>query len=247
MGNNLNKFKNAYENEFKFNDENHSMLDWYSSKIISSVKNKNNISCLSLGIGHRTVSKKIIEELNPLNKYVIVEGSLDIIKRYKNEIEMKSYVEIIHCFFEKFHCNELFDFIEAGFILEHVDDPLLILKKFKRFLKSDGSMFIAVPNARSLHRLIGNKAGLLKNVYNLSEYDYQLGHKRYFDLNKITNLIINAGMKVKQCEGIFLKPLTTDQLKNINFSKEIYRALYMLAEDFPDISNSIFIEAELDA
>ena len=40
---------------------------------------------------------------------------------------------------------------------------------------------IVVPNARSLHRLIGERAGLIDDLYRLSEHDLAVGHRRYFD------------------------------------------------------------------
>jgi hypothetical protein len=56
-----------------------------------------------------------------------------------------------------------------------VDDPGVIVRQFSRYLAPGGAMFIVVPNARSLHRLIGHKAGLLDNLYRLSAEDLQLG------------------------------------------------------------------------
>jgi 2-polyprenyl-3-methyl-5-hydroxy-6-metoxy-1,4-benzoquinol methylase len=37
-------------------------------------------------------------------------------------------------------------------ILEHVDDPVQVLKIAKKFLKEDGVLIADVPNAHSLHR-----------------------------------------------------------------------------------------------
>lgn len=41
---------------------------------------------------------------------------------------------------------ESFDFITASHVLEHVDDPTLVLKKLHGWLKSDGMLAIEVPN-----------------------------------------------------------------------------------------------------
>ena len=70
-----------------------------------------------------------------------------------------------------------------GFILEHVDDPLLILRHF-RISRPDGRMFLAVPNAEVLNRRLGQLAGLLDDVTELSENDQLLGHVAFLhDLN----------------------------------------------------------------
>ena len=63
-------------------------------------------------------------------------------------------LELLQGFFETFEHPARFDIIEAGFILEHVDDPAVVLKRLHQFLAPGGRIFIAVPNARSLHRLL---------------------------------------------------------------------------------------------
>ena len=240
----LSQYKTAYQNSFKFNDENQLMLQWYASRIIQKATVFDSVDMLSLGIGHGTVSQAIIRELEKrLKRYVIVEGSRDIIEAYNDEFKPGHHVELIHSYFENYHTDHLFDVIEMGFILEHVDDPEYILKHYRPFLKKNGIVFISVPNAKSLHRLIGKKAGLLKDVFQLSDYDLQLGHKRYFDLESIKETIKKSGLKVVSTEGVFLKPVTTDQLRSLNLSNEIMIALLQIGMGYPDISNAILIEA----
>jgi len=133
--------------------------------------------------------------------------------------------------------------IEMGFILEHVDDPDEVLTRYRGFLRAGGNLFMAVPNAKSLHRLIGHRAGLLDDMYRLSEDDLQLGHKRYFDCTAFTQLALRCGLKVVSIEGLFLKPFTTNQLASLNLDAEIWQALYNIGGPFPEISNAVMIEA----
>jgi hypothetical protein len=106
-------------------------------------------------------------------------------------------------------------------------------------------MYIAVPNANSLHRLIGFEAGLLSDVHNLSEYDLQLGHKRYFDMDILSEMIQKANLKITNKSGILLKPITTSQMKDLGWGENVINALLNLGEKFPEISNSILIEVGL--
>jgi 2-polyprenyl-3-methyl-5-hydroxy-6-metoxy-1,4-benzoquinol methylase len=130
-----------------------------------------------------------------------------------------------------------------GFVLEHVDDPALILRRFKRFLKPDGFIGMAVPNARSLHRLIGQAAGLLDDPYRLSAADLRLGHKRYFDLDSFEQLVESEELVVRRARGLMMKPVTTSQLAALNLAPEVMRALYLVADGLPAISNGMYIEA----
>lgn len=243
---NLDKYKEAYNEKFKFHDENILILSWYGQRIVKIIKSKNLKSCLSLGIGHKIVSKIIISNLgNFLDRYTIIEGSQEIIKEFKDEVKLPSNLSLVNSLFEEFETGEKFDAIEMGFILEHVDNPLPLIKRYLKFLKPKGLFFIAVPNARSLHRLIGNKAGMLDNLYKLSKDDIKLGHKKYFDKESLTKLIIESGLKIVNTEGIFLKPFSTSQLESLHLSPEVLNALFSMAEEYSEISNAIYVEATL--
>src|SRR5437016_4508837 len=125
-----------------------------------------------------------------------------------------------------------------GFVLEHVDDPGVIVRQFSRYLSPGGTMFIAVPNARSLHRLIGHEAGLLDNLGRLSAEDMQLGHQRYFDYGSLCRLVLESGMKIVNTEGILLKPMTTGQLRSLNLPPAIVEGLLKAGVNHPEICNS---------
>ncbi len=242
----LDKFKDAYDEEFKFFNENILMLSRYGQRLVSTIRDKKFKSIISLGIGLGVVSKNILTELvTSLDKYLIIEGAQEIIEKFQSEIPLYSNICIIHTLFEEFSTDEKFDAIEMGFVLEHVDNPLSIIKQYREFLKPDGSIFIAVPNARSLHRLIGNNAGMLNNLYKLSESDLECGHRRYFDMNTIIKLISEAGLKVLHSEGILLKPFSTSQLESLKLSPNVINALSSVGESLPEISNAIYIEANL--
>lgn len=244
---NLDNYQSAYQPDFRFNDENLMMLSFYAERMCNVLRSNKSKSVLSLGIGHRVVSQSIINELNHhLNRYLIVEGSPEIISDYKNRFpELSNKVEIIQTYFEEFDTPEKFDAIEMGFVLEHVDDPAQIINIFKKFLKPGGTIFLAVPNALSMHRQLGHLAGFLPDMYKLSAEDLQLGHKRYFDLNSFKKLITDCGLTIQKTEGNFMKPVTTGQLASLNLKPEIWRALMLFGIEHPDICNSIYVEATI--
>ena len=209
-----------------------------------NLKRKKNASILSLGIGHKIVSSSIIKHIGVnLINYTIIEGSPEIIEKFKNQNLNIENVLVINDYFENFVTDELYDFIEMGFILEHVDNPEFIVRKYKSFLKKDGIMFIAVPNAKSFHRLLGFYSDLLGDIYQLGKGDIEFGHKRYYDLQSITDLLRKADLEVKTEKGIYLKPFTTDQIKALKLSSEVTNAMIIVGESIPEYSNAIYIEA----
>jgi SAM-dependent methyltransferase len=241
---NLDQYVGAYHDDFPFADENLGMLRSYAAYFVDSLGTATARDVLSLGIGYQTVSQSIVRALGErLATYTIVEGSPAVIAEFRAQWPLERCPEVVESYFETFQATRRYDAIEMGFVLEHVDDPALIVRRFRQFLKPGGFIGMAVPNARSLHRLIGHEAGLLDDVYRLSDADLQLGHKRYFDLDSFRHLAESEGLVVRRARGIMMKPVTTGQLARLELAPAVARALYTVADDFPAIANAMYIEA----
>ena len=243
---NLDQYVDAYHDEFPFADENLGMLRSYAAYFVESVGARPKCDVLSLGIGYQIVSQSIVRELGSrLASYTIVEGSKAVIDEFRAQWPLARKPDVVEGYFEQFEPQRRFDAIEMGFVLEHVDDPAVIVRRFKRFLKPDGFIGMAVPNARSLHRLIGHEAGLLDDVYKLSAEDHQLGHKRYFDLELFKRLAESEGLTIRRARGIMMKPVTTRQLSALALPARVREALFKVADDLPAISNALYLEAAM--
>ncbi len=239
----LDDLKSSYESTFAFYDENVNMLSWYVDAVMETFKNKNYTNLLSLGLGHGVVASHIINHhISFLQSYTIIEGSQEIINNFQADNVLPPDVSVVHSLFEDAHFDKSFDAIDMGFILEHVDDPLLVLKKYSMFLQPGGTIFLSVPNALSLHRQIGCNANMLSDLYALSDHDKQLGHQRYFDLEYLSAIVDQAGLKIMKTKGTFLKPFSTSQLKSMGLSPEILMGLYKTGETLPNIANAIYME-----
>ena len=129
-----------------------------------------------------------------------------------------------------------------GFVLEHVDNPNRILNKYKKYLNPEGRIFITVPNAEALNRRIGLKAGLMTDIHQLSENDFKSGHKRYYTLTSFRKEIVNAGLTIIREEGIFLKPITTAQMIQLNFSDAIIKGFFEVGKEYPELCLALMVE-----
>ncbi len=237
--------RSSYHAGFRFFDENARALTWYAERLVGCLARRDCRSALSLGIGQRIVGGRLIEATlaGRLERYMIVEGSATAIEELRADAVDLSKTELVESWFERFSTEARFDLIEMGFVLEHVDEPRAIVERFRAFLNPGGVCAIAVPNARSLHRLIGFEAGLLDDVYRLSSEDLALGHQRYFDLESLRSLVTAAKLDIEVEEGILIKPITSGQLKALDLPPEVYRGLFEVAVELPAISNSIYMEA----
>jgi 2-polyprenyl-3-methyl-5-hydroxy-6-metoxy-1,4-benzoquinol methylase len=239
MRNNLDKHVIAYEGQNTYDFDNEIMLNWYPKRIIHLAKKAKSI--LELGIGHG-FSTRIFSK--HFNRHVVLEGSLAVIENFRKKYS-DCRAQLIETYFEHFMTDEKFDVIVMGFILEHVDNPLEIMTRFKTFLAPDGKIFIAVPNAEVLNRRLGHLAGMLPDIHRLSENDIILGHKRYYTVKSLTEEVRRAGYSIERMEGIYLKPFTTRQIMSLNFNKKILRALCKIGVDYPELCCGILAELKV--
>lgn len=234
----------AYIPGFQYYEDNIRLLRAGLLQMLRRTAPLQRFSLLSLGVGHRYTVKGLIDGLGDrLERYVIVEGSSEIIDLLRREVALPRQVRLEQAYFEEFQTEERFDVIEMGFVLEHVHDPALVLKRFRQFLAPGGRMMISVPNADSLHRLIGHAAGLLTDVHDLSPADVALGHRRYFDPRSLDALLATCGLEVVGRAGLMLKPLTSAQLASLQLDPKIVEAMDEVGFGLPEICNAIFLEA----
>lgn len=235
----------SYTQAFPHFEENRIVHVAYGERIAARIRERGARSVLSLGIGHTEVARPIIDCLRRgvLERYVIVDASNELVTALRREMHpLPAGMEIVEGWFETFEWPGVFDTIEAGFVLEHVDDPALVLTRMHRLLGKGGRMHVAVPNARSLHRLLGHHSGLLDDVYRLSDADRALGHQRYFDLEGMKALLGKTGWTVERSVGMLLKPFTTSQMAKLGLGPEVWAALQKVASNYPEISNAFEVE-----
>ncbi len=234
----------GYRESSPYHDENLLMLERYVRRFAASLVGRKARHVLSLGIGHRVVSRHLGSLLGrAIESYTVVEGSAARIAELDADGSLPAAARVVHALFEEYECARPMDAIEMGFVLEHVSDPALLLRRCRGFLAPGGFVGIAVPNARSLHRLVGQRAGLLPDLYQLSEHDLALGHRRYLDLTSLGALVEGSGLRVTTREGLYLKCLTTEQLRRLELPPAVMLAFCELAQGYPEIANAIYLEA----
>ena len=239
MEENLDVHLKAYEGEIQYDFDNEILLNWYPKRILGHSKNAS--SLLELGLGHGYTTNIFSHHFT---KHVVLDGSGAIIENFKKKYP-NCKAEIVETYFETFDTDEKFDLIVMGFVLEHVDNPVQILKHYKKFLSNNGTIFITVPNAEVLNRRLGQIIGLLPNIHELSENDIILGHQRYYTVETLTKDVEKSGYSITLLEGIYLKPLTTSQMKSLNFTKEILDAFCKVGISYPELSCGIMAQLKI--
>lgn len=243
----LDQYVDAYEESFPFARDNHGVLTAYVKEMIQACSAMEGpLDICSLGIGYETVSRGIGEHLKGrIGSYSAVEGSKVLIDRYQQTADFPFQLNLIHSYFEQFETDRRFDVIEMGFVLEHVDDPALVVSRFAQLLKPNGVICAAVPNALSMHRVLGQRAGLLNDPYALNEWDFKLGHKRYFDRRSFRALFEDQGLSVTREAGLMLKPFSTAQMNALNLPDAVWDVLFHSGDMAPDYAYGTYAEVRV--
>ncbi len=171
--------------------------------------------------------------------YTVVDGAdffvEAIINRHPN---IKGYVSL----FEDFTTEKRYDNIILGHVLEHVENPVSILKMCKGWLSEGGRVLAAVPNSHSIHRQAAVYMGLLEHEKQLNDTDRLNGHRRVYDMVALKKDFIDAGYDVIASGGYWLKPLSNGQI-NQYWNNDMIQAFLHLGEKYPDIAGEIYIVA----
>lgn len=240
MNNKLDDFIEAYGEGFSYAFDNNIMLNWYPQRLMELCSNTGKL--LELGIGHGFSTNRFSQYFS---EHVVIDGSASVIEQFRKQYPDSS-AKIVESYFENFESESKFDLIVMGFVLEHVEDPQVVLRRFKDFLAPGGRCFVLVPNGESLHRRFGHAAGLLNDMMELGQGDLELGHNRLYSSESLTAELNQAGYRVVRKEGLFLKPFTTPQLKSLNLNETIIKAMCTIGIDYPELSCALLFEAEID-
>jgi SAM-dependent methyltransferase len=158
-------------------------------------------------------------------------------------------VNLVNSLFEKATLPKRYDNIVLTHVLEHLDDPLLVLKRINsEWLAEGGRFFLVCPNANAPSRQIAVKMGLITHNAAVTPSEAEHGHRRTYTLDTLERDAVAAGLKVVHRSGIFFKALANfqwDRLLQTDIISEAYlEGCYKLGQQYPDLCSSIFLMCE---
>ena len=207
--------------------------DW-----LSTLLTKEDIT-LELGYGEGVTAKKLHKLVR---NYSVIEGSPSIVAKAMGEIDN---LDVISGLFENFSPRSGYTKILALHVFEHIDDPSKMVDLIKSWLLETGEIIAIVPNKNSIHRQLALKMGLIQQLDELSARDKIVGHKRVYDLESFKKLFIDAGFRILDTRGFFLKPLSNSQM--LDYSPKLLSALNEVSFDLPaELGANIAVRAKLN-
>lgn len=163
--------------------------------------------------------------------------------------KLGSHIHYINAPFESAALPRCYDNILLTHVLEHLDDPILVLKRVRNeWLTDSGRLFLACPNANAPSRQIAVKMGLIPHNAAVTPAEVLHGHRRTYALDTLERDARAAGLRVVHRSGIFFKALANFQwdklLQTDIISKEYLEGCYQLGHHYPELCSSIFLVCE---
>ena len=201
-------------------------------------------SMLELGSFKGDFTKRL---LNHFDDITCVEASDIAMSEAKKKLGDK--VTLVNSQFEDALLPRRYDNIVLTHVLEHLDDPVLILKRINQeWLADGGRFFLVCPNANAASRQIAVKMGLITHNAAVTPAEEEHGHRCTYSLDTLERDAVAAGLKVVHRSGIFFKALANFQwdrlLQTDIISKEYLEGCYQLGQQYPELCASIFLMCE---
>lgn len=237
----LDDLKNAENEKYAYTFD-YDVMHPYMIKSFEPFFNKG--SLLELGSYNGAFTKRFLPYFDDVT---CVEASDVVMAQAKAQLGDK--VTFINALFEQATLPKRYNNIVLTHVLEHLDDPVLVLKRINdEWLADGGRFFLVCPNANAPSRQIAVKMGLITHNAAVTSAEAEHGHRCTYSLDTLERDAVAAGLKVVHRSGIFFKALANFQwdrlLQTDIISKEYLEGCYQLGQQYPDLCSSIFLLCE---
>lgn len=200
---------------------------------------------LELGSFEGQFTKRLLPHFDDIT---CIEASNEAISKAKENLSGHN-ISFHNSLFEEINLNKKFKNIIMCHVLEHVSDPVSVLKRINdEWLDDNGRFFLVCPNANAPSRQIAVKMGLISHNAAVTEGERLHGHHITYSLDTLEREARAAGLNVIQRSGIFFKALANFQFDKILqtdiISPEYLEGCYQLGHVYPDLCASIFLLCE---
>ncbi|MGF6268087.1 SAM-dependent methyltransferase [Lelliottia nimipressuralis] len=198
-------------------------------------------SLLELGSFKGDFTARLMANFTDITCVEASEEALDSARKRLGE-----EITYVHSRFEDADLPRRYDNIVLTHVLEHIDDPVALMKRVNdEWLEEGGYFFLVCPNAHAASRQIAVKMGLISHNDAVTPSEFLHGHRCTYSLDTLERDARLAGLDVVYRTGIFFKAMANFQwdklLQTDIVSKQYLEGCYQLGHHYPDLCSSIFL------
>ncbi len=232
------KYSSDYSFEFTLNIYRQKHL----LKILNDLKPKR---VLEIGGGFNP----FCEKYQQFEEYTIIEPGTVPFRSIVERFSSNPAITIYNQFFE--NCAEtlnqkIYDFIILNGVLHEVRDGGLFLNLIEQIMSEQTTVYINVPNANSMHRLIGVASGFIKSVTDKTERNLALEQTEIYSPSSLRTLVCGSitDAVILQMGTFFLKPFTHAQMQECVkmeiIDEKVLDGLFSVSTEFPDFGAELY-------
>jgi 2-polyprenyl-3-methyl-5-hydroxy-6-metoxy-1,4-benzoquinol methylase len=180
--------------------------DFRRNEIATIIRSISTTNILEVGCGRRSV----ISELTNYKSATIIEPIKELLDRNIEILENSAKIEGFNGLLNEFcaQSKKKFDLCVLSSLLHEVNNQIEMLESCWAQLHVDGVLIVNVPNAFSIHRILGVHMGKLDSVYSLTETQLRMQQiNAPFSPETLLILLENNGFRIDRIFTIIPKLL----------------------------------------
>lgn len=139
-----------------------------------------------------------------------------------------------------------FDYIVVSSLLHEVEVPEKLLKALYEVSTDRTIIHINVPNAKSIHRVLAQKMGLIEDVHELSQLQQKMQRNRVYDIDTLTDTVSASGFTVLERGSYFPKFFSAGQMEDMLrcgiVDDTVFEGLDKMIECLPEFGSEIYVQ-----
>lgn len=247
----IGKYQTAYQQEYGFEA---TMVAARQRLVLELLEQAKPRVVVEVGCGTDLLFTKARRARIPVREWLIVEPAEEFARKALDEAGKVAGLHVLQGFIEDEVASVLAlcpgrpDFVVCSGVLHEVPDVGRVLEAI-RFVLGDGLAHFNVPNAFSFHRRLGRAMGVIADEAELTQRNRAMEQFRVFDMASLTRAIEDAGFRIEQQGGYFIKPFTHAQMESLGsvLTPPMLDGLWRLGQELPELASEIYVNARVDA
>lgn len=142
-----------------------------------------------------------------------------------------------------------YDMIICASLLHEVERPDKFLDAVVRVCNKNTIVNIIVPNASSMHRLLGKEMKILKDEHDMTESNIDFQQNAVYDKSSLKKIVMDSGFEIIEEGAFFVKPFSHkqmyDMMKTGILNEEVLDGLYALGDHMTDFASELYVNCRV--